>query len=142
MELLIIQSSPASRHFLPLTSKYSPRHCVLKHSQLMFFPWYVEYVNIQQVEIASLGLTQHVSAYTEVGLVRRYVAASRHTPICYTTCTLSCHIICHIISCIFATVIVNKKRFRCVAILLFPFLQLVSYDGVLSFYEFKGHYGC
>jgi hypothetical protein len=29
MELLIIQFSPASRHFIPLRSKYSPQHPVL-----------------------------------------------------------------------------------------------------------------
>jgi hypothetical protein len=33
MKLLIMQSSPASRHFLPLRSKYSPWHSVLKHPQ-------------------------------------------------------------------------------------------------------------
>jgi hypothetical protein len=30
LKLLIMQSSPASRHFLPLRSKYSPQHPVLK----------------------------------------------------------------------------------------------------------------
>jgi hypothetical protein len=34
MKLLIMQSSPASRHFLPLRSKYSPQHPVLKQPQL------------------------------------------------------------------------------------------------------------
>jgi len=34
MKLLIMQSSPTSHHFLPLTSKYSPQHPVLKHSHL------------------------------------------------------------------------------------------------------------
>jgi len=33
MKLLIIQSFPASRHFLPLRSEYSPQHTVLKGSQ-------------------------------------------------------------------------------------------------------------
>jgi hypothetical protein len=37
MKLLIMQHSPASRHFLPLMSKYSPQHPVLKHPQSMFF---------------------------------------------------------------------------------------------------------
>jgi hypothetical protein len=31
-----MQSSPASRHFLPLKSKYSPQHSVLKHPRSMF----------------------------------------------------------------------------------------------------------
>jgi len=31
MKLLSMQSSPASRHFLPLRSKYSPLYAVLKH---------------------------------------------------------------------------------------------------------------
>jgi len=38
MKLLIIKSSPASRHFLPLRSKYSPQRPVLEHPQSMFFP--------------------------------------------------------------------------------------------------------
>jgi hypothetical protein len=33
-----MQSSPASRHFLPLKYKHSPQHPVLKHPQSMFFP--------------------------------------------------------------------------------------------------------
>jgi hypothetical protein len=33
-----MQSSPASRHFLPLRSKYSPQHPVLKNPQSMRFP--------------------------------------------------------------------------------------------------------
>jgi hypothetical protein len=37
-KLLITQSSPASRHFLPLRSKYSPQHPVLRHAQSMFSP--------------------------------------------------------------------------------------------------------
>jgi len=37
MTLLIIQSSPASCHFLQLRFKYSPQHPALKHSQSMFF---------------------------------------------------------------------------------------------------------
>jgi hypothetical protein len=35
MKLLIMQSSLASRHFLPLRSKYSPQHPVLRHPQAM-----------------------------------------------------------------------------------------------------------
>jgi hypothetical protein len=31
MKLLIMQSSPASCHFLPTRSKHSPQHRVLKH---------------------------------------------------------------------------------------------------------------
>jgi len=38
MKLLIKQSSPFSRHFLPLRSKYSPRYPVPKHVQSVFFP--------------------------------------------------------------------------------------------------------
>jgi hypothetical protein len=38
MELLIMQSSPVSRHFLPLQSNYSPQHTVLKHHLSVFFP--------------------------------------------------------------------------------------------------------
>jgi len=30
----------APRNFLPLGSKYSPQHLVLKHPQSMFFPWF------------------------------------------------------------------------------------------------------
>jgi hypothetical protein len=41
MKLLIMQSSPASRHFLPLRSKYSPQHPVLKHRD-------TEFINIIQ----------------------------------------------------------------------------------------------
>jgi hypothetical protein len=33
-----MQSSPASRHFLPLRSRYSPQHPVLRHLQSMFLP--------------------------------------------------------------------------------------------------------
>jgi hypothetical protein len=32
MKLLIMQFSPASRHFLPLRSGYSPQYPVLKHN--------------------------------------------------------------------------------------------------------------
>jgi hypothetical protein len=38
MKLLIMQSSPASCHFLPLRSKYSPQHPVLRHHQSVSFP--------------------------------------------------------------------------------------------------------
>jgi len=38
MNFLIIQTSSASCHFLPLRSKYSPQPPVLKHPQSMFFP--------------------------------------------------------------------------------------------------------
>jgi hypothetical protein len=38
MKLLMMQSSPASLHFPPLRSKYSPQHPVLRYSQPMFFP--------------------------------------------------------------------------------------------------------
>jgi hypothetical protein len=38
MKLLIIQIPPISRHIIPLWSKYSPQHPVLKHPQSMFLP--------------------------------------------------------------------------------------------------------
>jgi hypothetical protein len=38
MKLLIMQFSPTSCHFIPLRSKYSPQHSVLKHPQSMFLP--------------------------------------------------------------------------------------------------------
>jgi len=37
MKLLITQCSPASRHFLPLGSKYSPQHPDIKHTQSVIF---------------------------------------------------------------------------------------------------------
>jgi hypothetical protein len=37
MVFLIMQSSPASCHFLPVKSTYSSQHPVLKHPQSMFF---------------------------------------------------------------------------------------------------------
>jgi hypothetical protein len=33
-----MQSSPVSRHFLPLRSKYFPQYRVLKHRRSVFFP--------------------------------------------------------------------------------------------------------
>jgi hypothetical protein len=39
MKLLIMQFSPTSCHFIPLRSKYSPEHSVLKHPQSMFLPY-------------------------------------------------------------------------------------------------------
>jgi hypothetical protein len=38
MKLLIVQFSPVSCHFIPLRSRYSPQHPVLKHPQSVFFP--------------------------------------------------------------------------------------------------------
>jgi hypothetical protein len=38
MELPVMQFSPPSRHSIPLRSKYSSQHPVLKHPQFMFFP--------------------------------------------------------------------------------------------------------
>jgi hypothetical protein len=37
MQLLIMQFSPTSYHFIPRKSKYSPKHPVFKYSQYMFF---------------------------------------------------------------------------------------------------------
>jgi hypothetical protein len=36
MKLLVMQFPPTSRHSIPLWSKYSPQHPVLKHPQFMF----------------------------------------------------------------------------------------------------------
>jgi hypothetical protein len=33
-----VQLSPFARYFIPLRSKYSPQHPVLKHPQAMLFP--------------------------------------------------------------------------------------------------------
>jgi hypothetical protein len=38
MKLLIMQFSPTSYHFIPLWSKYSPQHPVLKHPESIFLP--------------------------------------------------------------------------------------------------------
>jgi hypothetical protein len=38
MKLLVMQFSPTSCHFIPLWSKYSPHHPVLKHPQSTFLP--------------------------------------------------------------------------------------------------------
>jgi hypothetical protein len=35
MQILVMQFSPPSRHSIPLWSKYSPQHLVLKHPQFM-----------------------------------------------------------------------------------------------------------
>jgi hypothetical protein len=37
MKLLIMQSSPLFRHFLPLTFRYSPQHPVFKHPKSVSF---------------------------------------------------------------------------------------------------------
>jgi hypothetical protein len=34
--ILLLQASPTSRHLIPLRSKYSPQHPVLKHPSSMF----------------------------------------------------------------------------------------------------------
>jgi len=39
MKFLIMQSSPASHHFLPLRSEYSAQHPVLRHAQPMPYPY-------------------------------------------------------------------------------------------------------
>jgi hypothetical protein len=39
MKLLTVQFSPLSCYFLPLMSKYSPQHPVLKHPQSVFLPY-------------------------------------------------------------------------------------------------------
>jgi len=38
IEFRILQSSPVSRHFLPLSSKYSPKRPLLRQPQAMIFP--------------------------------------------------------------------------------------------------------
>jgi len=40
VKLLIMQSSPISRHSISLRSEHSPRHPVLKHPRTVFFPWW------------------------------------------------------------------------------------------------------
>jgi hypothetical protein len=39
VELFSLQFLPIPSYFLPLRSKYSHPHPVLKYSQYMFFPW-------------------------------------------------------------------------------------------------------
>jgi hypothetical protein len=39
MKLLVMQLSPPSGHSIPLWSKYSPQHPVLKHLQFMFLSY-------------------------------------------------------------------------------------------------------
>jgi hypothetical protein len=39
MKLLVMQLSPPSRHSIPLWSKYSPQHPVLKYPQFIFLPY-------------------------------------------------------------------------------------------------------
>jgi hypothetical protein len=39
IKLLIIQFSPTAYHFIPLRSKYSPQHPLLKYIQSISFPW-------------------------------------------------------------------------------------------------------
>jgi hypothetical protein len=38
MKILIMQISPSGYYFIPLHSKYSPQHTILKHPQPMFLP--------------------------------------------------------------------------------------------------------
>jgi hypothetical protein len=48
MKLLIMQFSAASCHFIPLRSKYSPKHPVLKHNQCVLpFTWETKVCPIQ-----------------------------------------------------------------------------------------------
>jgi hypothetical protein len=42
MKLLIMQFPPISHHFIPPRSKYSPQHPVLKHTQSMFLPKFMQ----------------------------------------------------------------------------------------------------
>jgi hypothetical protein len=62
MKLLIMQSYPVSRHFLPLRSKYSPQPPVLKHSQSMFILYCVR-TNFHT------HTKQHVKLTVEAGLL-------------------------------------------------------------------------
>jgi hypothetical protein len=51
MKLLVMQFSPASYHFIPLRSKYSPQHPVLKYSQSMLLrqrPSFIPMQNCKQ----------------------------------------------------------------------------------------------
>jgi hypothetical protein len=47
MTLLIMQSSLSSRHFLPLESKYSPEHPVLRHPPSVFLPSFLRVWNVR-----------------------------------------------------------------------------------------------
>jgi hypothetical protein len=38
MKLPVVQLSPFSRYFIPVRSKYSPQHPVVKHPQSVLFP--------------------------------------------------------------------------------------------------------
>jgi hypothetical protein len=38
MQLFIMKFSQPSRHLIPLRSKYSPQHHVLRHPRSMFLP--------------------------------------------------------------------------------------------------------
>jgi hypothetical protein len=40
MKLLIMHFSPAFYYLIPLRSKYSPQHSILRHPQSMVFPSY------------------------------------------------------------------------------------------------------
>jgi len=63
MKLLIMQSSPASHHFLPRRSKYSPQHPALRHPQSLFFHYRVtKFLRIYHLFILSLsrGLTRTI----------------------------------------------------------------------------------
>jgi hypothetical protein len=51
----MMQSSPASRHFLSLRSKYSPPHPVLKHHQYVLpLVWETYLMYEHKINIASL----------------------------------------------------------------------------------------
>jgi hypothetical protein len=54
MKLLITQFPQISRHIIPLWSKYSPQHPVLKHPQSMFLPYYLLLLRIWFVRLLAL----------------------------------------------------------------------------------------
>jgi hypothetical protein len=70
IEILTIQFSPASCHFIPLRSKYSPQHPVFKHLQCMFFPVILRCSNfipkkktVQKILMSEYSVTFVLSSY-------------------------------------------------------------------------------
>jgi hypothetical protein len=78
MKLLIMQFPPNSRHIIPLRSKYSPQHPVLKHPQSMFLPevfkicylyWLCERYDID----SSIKISTNIRPiFQDLDLVRRW----------------------------------------------------------------------
>jgi hypothetical protein len=49
LDTKLLQSSPASHHFLLLRSKYSPQYPVLTHPQSMFIPYIFYQIKLKQI---------------------------------------------------------------------------------------------